>query len=72
VQAYFGANGPAGAAKFAGDAFALATTIDQSLAAGKTDDAKTAATNLQQLCTTCHGQFRERQDDGSYRIKSGG
>jgi hypothetical protein len=72
VQAYFGTHGPAGAEKFAGDALALATTIDASLAAGKIDDAKTAATNLQQFCTNCHGQFRERQDDGSYRIKSGG
>lgn len=72
AQAYFGANGPAGATKLAGDALALATTIDDSLAAGKIEDAKTAATNLQQMCTTCHGQYRERLDDGSYRIKSGG
>ncbi|HEX5068702.1 MAG TPA: hypothetical protein VFV78_00695 [Vicinamibacterales bacterium] len=72
AQAYFGANGPAGAAKLAGDALAFATTIDDSLTAGKIEDAKTAATGLQQLCATCHGQFRERLDDGSYRIKSGG
>jgi len=72
AQAYFGANGPAGATKLAGDALAFATTIDESLTAGKIDDARTAATGLQQLCATCHGQFRERQDDGTYRIKSGG
>lgn len=72
VQAYFGANGPAGATKIAGDALALATTIDDSLTAGKIDDAKTAAASLQQICASCHGQYRERLDDGSYRIKSGG
>jgi len=72
VEAYFKTNGPAGAVKLAGDALALATTIDTGLAAGKIEDAKTAATGLQQLCATCHGQFRERQDDGSYRIKIGG
>jgi hypothetical protein len=72
VQAYFGANGPAGAAKIAGDALGFATTIDESLASGKLEDAKTAATSLQSLCATCHGQYRERQDDGTYRIKSGG
>lgn len=72
VEEYFKLNGPAGAVKLAGDAVALSTTIDSSLAAGKIDEAKAAATTLQQLCATCHGQFRERQDDGSYRIKSGG
>jgi hypothetical protein len=72
AETYFKANGPAGAVKLAGDALALATTIDASLAAGKIEDAKTSATSLQQLCATCHGQFRERLDDGSYRIKIGG
>lgn len=72
VEDYLKLNGPAGAVKIAGDAVALSTTIDASLAAGKIDEARTAVTTLQQLCATCHGQFRERLDDGSYRIKSGG
>lgn len=72
VSAYFKTHGPAGAVKLADDALALATSMDAGLAAGKIDDVKTSTAALQQLCTSCHGQFRERLDDGSYRIKSGG
>jgi len=40
-------------------------------AAGKTDwDAiKASVPKLQQNCTNCHGQYRERLDDGTYRFK---
>ncbi len=37
--------------------------------AGKWDDAKAAVTALQQSCSSCHAVYRERQDDGSYRIR---
>ena len=72
VETYFKTNGPADAVKMATDALALATSMETSLAAGKLDEVRTASTGLTQLCASCHGQFRERQDDGSYRIKSGG
>ena len=39
------------------------------MAAGKWDDVKTGATNLAQVCQTCHTAHRERLEDGSYRIK---
>jgi len=44
-------------------------SIQASVAAGKWDDAKTAAGTLQQACGRCHGQYRERFDDGSFRYK---
>jgi cytochrome c556 len=72
VNAYFKTHGPAGALKLSDDALALATAMDTSLTAGKLDDVKASATTLSGMCATCHGQFRERLDDGSYRIKSGG
>jgi cytochrome c556 len=46
-------------------------TIQASVAAGKWDEAKTTAGTLQQSCGKCHGQYRERFDDGSYRYKPG-
>jgi hypothetical protein len=47
-------------------------SIQTSVAAGKWDEAKATATTLQQACGRCHGQYRERFDDGSFRFKSGG
>jgi cytochrome c556 len=44
-------------------------SIQASVAAGKWDEAKTAAGTLQQACGRCHGQYRERFDDGSFRYK---
>src|SRR6266850_3105340 len=45
---------------------ALRTGIDGS---NLEDAAKTAAGTLQQACGTCHNTYRERFDDGSFRIK---
>lgn len=41
------------------------------LAAGKKDwdEIKTTVPKLQQICGSCHTQYRERLDDGSYRYK---
>ena len=72
VESYFKTNGPADAVKMASDALAIATSMETSLQAGKLDEVRTQSASLTQMCAGCHGQFRERQDDGSYRIKSGG
>ena len=44
-------------------------TIDEAAAAGKWDDAKASATSLNGLCGTCHAAHREREDDGTFRVK---
>ena len=72
VEAYFKTHGPMEAAKIATDAVAFATSMEASLTSGKLEELKTSSAGLTQLCATCHGQFRERFDDGSFRIKSGG
>jgi hypothetical protein len=41
-------------------------------AAGQWDQVKAAATPMGAVCGTCHGKFRERMDDGTFRIKAGG
>jgi len=71
VEAFFKARGTEDAMKWAGDALKLATTMEQGVAFAKWEDVKTSAGALQQLCSACHTQHRERMDDGSYRIKGG-
>ena len=59
----------ADAMQWAHDARVKVEGIQASIAAGKWEDAKTAAGTLQQACGTCHNAYRERFDDGSFRIK---
>ncbi len=62
----------ADAMKWAQDARTEVETIERSAATAKWDAAKTAAGTLGQACQTCHTTYRERFDDGSFRIKTGG
>lgn len=69
TQAFFKDRGTADATGWAGDAMGLVDKIDAAAAAGKWDDAKASATTLNSLCGTCHTAHRDRQDDGTYRVK---
>jgi soluble cytochrome b562 len=69
VQSMFKTRGTADAIGWAGEAIKIMDSIDAAAAAGKWDDAKTAAASLTGLCTQCHTAHRERMDDGTYRIK---
>jgi hypothetical protein len=57
--------------QWAHDARLKVESIQAALAAGKWDEAKASAGTLGQACATCHGAYRERFDDGSFRIKIG-
>ncbi|MBI1872413.1 MAG: hypothetical protein HYS05_00830 [Acidobacteria bacterium] len=57
------------AIKWAQDARRQVETIEKAVAGAKWDDVKTAAGTLGQACQTCHTAYRERFDDGSFRIK---
>jgi hypothetical protein len=72
TEAIFKARNTATAIAWAGEALKHATAMEAAAAAGKWDDVKAAAGGIQPLCAQCHGEHRERLDDGSYRIKSGG
>jgi len=63
--------GQTAAGQWARDAQDQITAIQHNAAAGNWDGAKYAATKLNQLCTSCHGTFRDPQDDGSFRMKAG-
>lgn len=54
---------------WAAEARTHAETLEQAIGAGKWDDAKAALSGLQQTCSACHGAYRQRGDDGSYRIR---
>jgi cytochrome c556 len=61
----------ADAAQWAQDARTLVESVDRAAAAGTWDDVKASAASLGQMCQKCHAAYRERFDDGTYRIKMG-
>ena len=59
------------AMQWAQDARKQVDVIEHAVAGGKLDDAKAPASTLGQSCAMCHGVYRERLEDGTYRIKTG-
>lgn len=59
------------AEKWAAEAREQAELLARAVKAEKWDDGKAAASALQQTCSSCHGAYRQRQTDGSYRIRMG-
>ena len=57
------------ATSWAVDARKHVESIQSAVTAGKWDEAKATAGTLQQACGNCHGAYRERFDDGSFRYK---
>jgi cytochrome c556 len=71
TEAFWKVKGKTDAAQWAQEARKLAETIDTAASAGKWDDVKSSTGTLGQKCASCHGAYRERFDDGSFRIKTG-
>jgi cytochrome c556 len=71
TEAFWKAKAKADAMKWAQDARLQAESIERDAAAGKWDAVKSSAGTLGQQCQACHTAYRERFDDGSYRIKIG-
>lgn len=69
VEAIFKKSGKPEAMKLAGDARLEAEALQRIVATGKWEEVKAQAGAVQQKCAACHGAFRERYDDGSYRLK---
>jgi cytochrome c556 len=72
TEAFWKSRNKPDAVKWAQDARAQVETVERSAATEKWDVAKTSAGAIGQACQTCHAQYRERFDDGSFRIKTGG
>jgi hypothetical protein len=52
------------------DARTQVTSIETALQTGNWEAVQSSAAALNQTCQSCHTAFRERQDDGTYRIKA--
>ena len=57
------------AVRWAQDARKASENVERSAAAGRWEAVKSHAATLGTACQTCHGAYRERFDDGSFRIK---
>jgi hypothetical protein len=63
--------GQSSAAEWAREARDHSAAIEKAAAAGNWDAAKASAAALNQVCQNCHTAYRERQADGTFRIKAG-
>jgi hypothetical protein len=54
---------------YANDAIKQTDAAAAAAAAGNWPEVTAASTNLSAACTTCHNAHRERQDDGTFRLK---
>ncbi len=69
VESFWRSKGKPDAVKWAADARLQAEAIERVVATGKWDQVKAAAGTLGKSCQGCHAAYRERFDDGSFRIK---
>ena len=69
TEAFWKGKGKADASGFAAEAKKHSDVITTAVAASNWDGIKAAAGPLGQQCAACHGAYRERLDDGSFRIK---
>lgn len=70
TEAFWKSHGKSDAEKWAQGARKDAETIEKAASAGKWDEVKTSTAALGQACQSCHTSYRERYDDGSFRIKT--
>lgn len=72
VESFWKARRRNDAAQWAEDARELSAQIERAAAAGRWADVKTRAGTLGGACQACHAAYRERFDDGSFRIRTPG
>jgi hypothetical protein len=71
TETFWKARAVAEAARLAQDARGHVDAIVKASASGDWDAARVSVARLNQSCQTCHASYRERFDDGSFRIKPG-
>ncbi len=71
TEAIWDGLGQSSASQWARDAQEYVDAIEHDAAAGSWDRAKFTATRLNQVCGSCHATFRDRADDGTFRMKAG-
>lgn len=71
IETFWKAKGNIEAMNIAAEGRKHADGILMNLGLGNLDAAKTSITPLGATCANCHGKFRDRMDDGTFRIKPG-
>jgi cytochrome c556 len=69
TEAFWKTRGKADAVKMAQEARNAAQAIEVAAGMGNWNEAKAQITTLGQQCSSCHGVYRERGEDGSFFIK---
>jgi cytochrome c556 len=69
TEAFWKTKGKPEATGFAAEAKKRSDAILTAVGSNNWDDVKAEAGPLGQQCASCHGAYRERLDDGSFRIK---
>ncbi len=72
TETFWKAKGNTDAMTIAGEGRKHADAILINLGLGNLEAAKTSITPLGGTCGSCHGKYRERMDDGTFRIKVAG
>lgn len=72
IETFFKAKNNQEAMKWAGEGKNHADAILVNLGLNNIEAAKTSITPLGGTCASCHGKYRERMEDGTFRIKTAG
>lgn len=71
TEAFWKTKGNTEAMNWSADGRKHAEAILMNLGISNIDAAKTSITPLGGTCAACHGKYRERMDDGTFRMKTG-
>jgi len=72
IEAFWKAKNNQEATQWAADGKKHADAILINIGLGNVEAAKTSVTPLGSTCASCHGKYRERMEDGTFRIKIAG
>jgi len=70
AAAFWKTQGHPNAIQWTEEARAASDALEAAATKGDWDAVKAAVPKLQGACSSCHGTYRERLDDGTYRIKA--
>jgi cytochrome c556 len=71
AEAFWNARAATDALEWTRTAHAQVTALERAAGAGDWDQVKASAGELSRMCQTCHTAYRERLEDGTFRLKSG-
>jgi cytochrome c556 len=70
AEAFWKARKAADAIEWTRTARTHLTALERAAAAGRWDQVKTSVADVNRMCSTCHTAYRERLEDGTYRVKT--